>query len=678
MDKNDKNIDELSINTIRFLSADAVEKANSGHPGTPMGDAAMAYVLWTRFLRHNPKNPRWAGRDRFVLSAGHASMLLYSLLHLTGYDLSLEELKNFRQWGSHTPGHPEYEPDRGVETTTGPLGQGFATGVGMAMAERYLADRYNRSGFSLFDYNIYSITSDGDMMEGVSNEAASLAGHLGLGKLVYLYSDNSITIEGPTDLAFTEDVAKRFEALNWHVQKVEGNDLEAVEKAIEAARAETQKPSLIVARTDIGFGSPTKESTADAHGAPLGPEELKGAKEKLGWPLTPEFHIPEEALKNFREAVKKGEALENEWNEVHSKWAGENQELAKEWKGLAESMKGGEWAEELPVFAPGDGPMATRSASGKCLNAMAPKAPFLVGGSADLAPSNNTELKGMAAFGADSAGRNIHFGVREHAMGAVLNGLALSRAIVPYGGTFLIFSDYMKPAIRLASLMKLPVIYVFTHDSIGLGEDGPTHQPIEQLAGLRAIPNLTVIRPSDATETMEAWKCAITRGKGPVAIVLTRQKVPVIDREKHPGADNLARGAYVLADPPEGEAELIIIATGSEVDIALGAHEELSERGVKARVVSMPSRELFEEQPEEYRLKVLPPGVKLRIAVEAASPLGWHKYVGDEGEVIGITTFGASAPYKVIFENYGFTVKNIVSRAVALLNAKKGRFLDGI
>jgi transketolase len=674
----EKNIDELSINTIRFLAVDAVEKAKSGHPGTPMGDAAMAYVLWMRFLKHNPKNPRWPGRDRFVLSAGHASMLLYALLHLTGYDLPLEELKNFRQWGSHTPGHPEYDPERGMETTTGPLGQGFGTGVGMAMAERYLAHRYNRPGFPLFDYNIYSLTSDGDMMEGISNEAASIAGHLGLGKLVYLYSDNSITIEGSTDLAFSEDVAKRFEALKWHVQKVEGNDLEAVAKAIERAKGETQRPSLIIARTYIGFGSPTKESTAEVHGAPLGPDETRGAKEKLGWPLTPEFHIPGEALSNFRTALEKGETLEREWNGILKKYAREYPELANEWKGLAEEVRGGEWVNELPSFEPGDGPLATRSASGKFLNAVAPKAPFLIGGSADLAPSTNTYLKGLGDFLPGSTGRNIHFGVREHAMGAMLNGMALSGAIVPYGGTFLIFSDYMKPAIRLASLMKLHVIYVFTHDSIGLGEDGPTHQPIEQLASLRAVPNLTVIRPSDATETVEAWKTALSLVKGPVAIVLTRQKVPIIDRKKYPEADNLALGAYVISDPPDGDPEIIIIATGSEVHLALGAYEELLERGVKARVVSMPSQELFEQQEEEYRLKVLPPHVKLRIAVEAGSPLGWHKYVGVDGEVIGITGFGASAPYSVIFEKYGFTVKNVVSRAMTLINEKRGHFVDGI
>jgi transketolase len=673
-----KDIDELSINTIRFLAVDAVEKAKSGHPGTPMGDAAMAYVLWTRFLRHNPKNPAWPGRDRFVLSAGHASMLLYSLLHLTGYDLPLEELKNFRQWGSHTPGHPEYDLYRGVETTTGPLGQGFATGVGMAMAGRYLAHRFNRPGFPLFDYNIYSITSDGDMMEGISNEAASIAGHLGLGKLVCLYSDNSITIEGSTDLAFSEDVAKRFEALKWQVQKVEGNDTKAIEKALKKAKGETERPSLIIARTSIGFGSPTKEGTAEAHGAPLGPDEAKGAKEKLGWPLTPEFLIPDEALTNFRTALERGGALESEWDGMLGKYAKEYPELAREWKGLAEGVRHGEWVDESPSFEPADGPMATRSASGKFLNAVAPKAPFLIGGSADLAPSNNTYLKGLGDFLPGSTGRNIHFGVREHAMGAILNGIALSRAVVPYGGTFLIFSDYMKPAIRLASLMKLHVIYVFTHDSIGLGEDGPTHQPIEQLAGLRAVPNLTVIRPSDATETVEAWKTAIKREKGPVAIVLTRQKIPVIDRKKHPGAENLARGAYVLADPPDGEPEIILIAAGSEVHLALGAHKELLERGVKARVVSMSSCELFDEQEEEYRLKVLPPRVRLRIAVEAASPLGWYKYVGYDGDVIGINGFGASAPYATIFDKYGFTVENVVSRALALINEKKGHFLDGV
>ncbi len=670
------SLDELSINTVRFLAVDAVEKAASGHPGMPMGDAPMAHVLWTRFLKHSPKDPKWLNRDRFVLSAGHGSMLLYSLLHLTGYNLPFDELKKFRQWESLTPGHPEYHPEIGIETTTGPLGQGFANGVGMAMAQRYLAGRYNKPGFPIFDYRIYAITSDGDMMEGVSNEAASIAGHLRLGNIVYLYSDNKITIEGSTGLAFTEDVGARFEALGWHVLRADGNDLAGIHEALEAARNEAGSPSLIIARTNIGFGSPGKQDTAEAHGAPLGKDEIKLTKEKLGWPLEREFYIPPEVLSFYRAAVSRGEALEKEWDGLLERYAKEYPELARELEGIVEGSFDAGWVKDLPKFEAKDGAIATRSASGKVLNAIAAKTPFLIGGSADLAPSNNTHLKGFADFTPDAAGRNIHFGVREHAMGSIMNGIALSCAIIPYGGTFLIFSDYMRPAIRLAALMKLRVIYVFTHDSIGLGEDGPTHQPIEQLAALRAIPNMTVIRPADATETVEAWKAALDHETGPVALALTRQSVPVIDRQKFPSAESLRRGAYVLADPKEGEPELIIMATGSEVSLALGAYDELSRRGIKTRVVSMPCWEFFEAQEDAYKASVLPPRVTLRVAVEAASPMGWHRYTGSEGDVLGIERFGASAPYKTIYERLGLTTDNICRRAMALVNRKKGLFLD--
>ncbi|MBI5467981.1 MAG: transketolase [Deltaproteobacteria bacterium] len=665
------SLDELSINTIRFLSVDGVEKAKSGHPGMPMGDAPMAYVLWSRFLKHNPGNPKWPNRDRFVLSAGHGSMLLYSLLHLTGYKMDLEELKNFRQWGSHTPGHPEYDIERGIETTTGPLGQGFANGVGMAMAERYLADRYNRPGFQVFDHHVYSIASDGDMMEGVSNEAASIAGHLGLGKIVCLYSDNKISIEGPTDLAFTEDVGKRFEAMNWHVQRVGGLDLEGIAGAIEAARRETARPSLIMVRTNIGYGSPAKQDTADAHGEPLGASEVKAAKEMLGWPLEPAFHIPEEALKSFRKAVDKGKALEAEWNGLLERYAKEHPELAAEVRGIVAGVRPDGWVKDLPVFTEKDGPVATRAASGKVLNAIAKKAPFLLGGSADLAPSTKTTLSGMGNFLPDKVGRNLHFGVREHAMGSILNGMALSKALVPYGATFLIFSDYMRPPIRLAALMNLQTVYVFTHDSIGLGEDGPTHQPIEQLSGLRAVPHLKVIRPADANETAEAWKTALLSTDGPVALVLTRQNLPVLDRTKYAPASGLTRGAYILADCPGSSPEVILIATGSEVHIALESYGELVKNGVKARVVSMPCCELFDAEDAGYRNSVLPPDVRLRVSIEAGSPMGWHKYAGSEGTVIGIERFGASAPYKTIYERFGITAEEVTKRAMALVNAKK-------
>ncbi|MBI5563073.1 MAG: transketolase [Deltaproteobacteria bacterium] len=666
--------DSLCINTIRFLAIDGVEAANSGHPGMPMGDAPMAYALWARHLRFNPSNPRWPGRDRFVLSAGHGSMLLYSLLHLTGYNMPLEELKRFRQWGSHTPGHPERDIERGIETTTGPLGQGFANGVGMAIAERYLAGRYNRPGFTLFDYNVYAITSDGDMMEGVSNEAASIAGHLGLGKIVYLYSDNKITIEGSTDISFTEDVGKRFEAMGWHVQRVGGNDLAGVSKAIEAAKAESSRPSLIIARTNIGFGSPGKQDTAEVHGAPLGKDEVKLTKEKLGWPLEPLFHIPEDALDRMRAAVDKGKGLERGWDEIFAAYAKAHPELAAELKNIFAGAPGDGWDSALPAFTAKDGPMATRSASGKVVNAIAPKLPHLIGGSADLAPSNNTYLKGLGDMQAGTAGRNLHFGVREHAMGSLMNGMALT-GLIPYGGTFLIFSDYMRPAIRLAAIMRLHVIYVFTHDSIGLGEDGPTHQPIEQLASLRAIPGLTVIRPSDAAETALAWKTAV-EASGPVALVLTRQNLPPIDRDRYKPKGDLTAGAYVLADASNGEPEVILIATGSEVSLALEAHEDLTRRGIKARVVAMPSTSIFEAQTEEYRQGVLPPRTRTRLTIEAGSSMGWHRYAGAEGVTISIDRFGASAPYKTLYERFGITTKEITGAAIGLINSKKGLFLD--
>jgi len=658
----------MSINTIRFLAVDAVEAANSGHPGMPMGDAPMAYVLWKHFLRHDPSDPKWPGRDRFILSAGHGSMLLYSLLHLTGYALPLDELRKFRQWGSHTPGHPEHDSKIGIETTTGPLGQGFANGVGMAMAQKFLAHRFNRPGFPLFDYHVYAICSDGDLMEGVSNEAASMAGHLKLGNIIYLYSDNKITIEGKTDIAFSEDVGARFASLGWHVQKVGGNDTEGIARAIEAAREETSRPSIIIARTIIGFGSPGKQDTEEVHGAPLGKDEVAATKDKLGWPQEPHFFVPEEVASHMS-ALASGKAAHGQWLGLLERYAKEFPEEGRQVAALIEGKRSGEWEKHLPVFTEKDGNIATRSASGKVLNAIAKDAPFLIGGSADLAPSTNTIMKGMGHFLSDCVGRNLHFGVREHAMGSVMNGMALTGGIVPYGATFLIFSDYMKPPIRLAALMGLQAIYVFTHDSIGLGEDGPTHQPIEQLAALRSVPNLTVIRPADANETVEAWRAALRKTDGPTALILTRQTLPLIDRSKYASAEGVEMGGYVLADSG-GAPEVILMATGSEVQLALGAYEELAKKGVKARVVNMPSWDMFEAQSAEYREKVLPSATRARLAIEAASPLGWHRYAGIDGDVVGITTFGASAPHKVLFEKYGFTIANVTGRALSLLKKK--------
>jgi len=660
-----KSLDELCINTLRMLSADAVQKANSGHPGMPMGDAAMAYTLWTKFLKHNPKNPFWMNRDRFVLSAGHGSMLLYSLLHVTGHKISLDDIKNFRQWGSPTPGHPEVCHECGIETTTGPLGQGFATGVGMAMAEKYLADTFNKPGYKIVDYFIYAICSDGDLMEGISSEAASIAGHLGLGKIIYLYSDNKISIDGPTDLTFTENVAMRFKAYNWDVHKVDGNNIQEVSRAIRAAQKETTKPSIIIARTHIGFGSPNKHDTSDVHGAPLGEEELKLTKKNLGWPQK-KFYVPLKALQHFRKAVPAGKAANKKWNDLFARYRKKFPALAKQWDMMIQRDNGSEYKKYIPVFKSSDGPLATRSASGKLLNAVAEHLPQLIGGSADLTPSNNTYLKNYSEYTRKKSGRNIHFGVREHAMGTILNGLALSNMLIPYGGTFLIFSDYMRPAIRISALTGSHVIYVFTHDSIGLGEDGPTHQPIGHLTSLRAMPEITLIRPADANETAVAWEVALEHKRGPVVLVLSRQKLPIFDRKKYASASGVKKGGYIISDC-KGTPQIILIASGSEVQLILEVQERLSAEGVRSRVVNMASFELFEKQPASYKNKVLPSDIEKRLAVEAGATLSMYKYTGLKGDIIGIDRFGASAPGKVNFEKFGFTVDNILKRAKALL-----------
>ncbi len=662
------DIDQLCVNVIRGLAMDAVQKANSGHPGMPMGAADMAYVLWTRFLRHNPRNPHWPNRDRFILSAGHGSMLLYALLHLTGYDVSMDDLKQFRQWGSKTPGHPEYDPHIGVELTTGPLGQGFGTGVGMAIAERWLAHYFNRPGFPIVDHYIYAIVSDGDLMEGISHEAASLAGHLGLGRLIYLYDDNRISIDGPTDLAFTEDVAQRFIAYGWHVERVDGHDREAIAQAIEAARQETERPSLIMARTHIAYGSPHKQDTAEAHGAPLGEEEVRLTKERLGLPPDETFWVPEDVYAHMRQAVTRGERWEQEWRDLFERYRQAYPDLAQEFERALRGELPEGWDADLPTFDAGQN-IATRKASGTVLNALAPRVPNLIGGSADLTPSNNTYLKGFGDMSrSNPIARNIHYGVREHAMAAALNGMTLHGGVIAYGGTFLVFSDYMRPSLRLAALMNIPTIFVFTHDSVWIGEDGPTHQPVEHLPSLRAMPNLTVIRPSDANEVVEAWRYALThRDGGPIALLLTRQGVPVLDRSRFAPASELHRGAYVLAEAQGGKPELILLASGSEVSLVVAAWEQLQEEGIPTRVVAMPSWEIFERQPEEYKHHVLPPHVPKRLAVEAAHPFGWERYTGDQGDIMGIDHFGASAPYRVLMEKYGFTVENIVARAKALL-----------
>lgn len=668
MSVKEDSIQQLGINTVRVLSIDAVQKANSGHPGTPMGLAPIGHVLWTESMKYNPKNPEWANRDRFILSAGHACMLQYSFLYLTGYDLSLDDLKNFRQLNSKTAGHPEYGLLDGIEVTTGPLGQGFANGVGFAIAQKHLAARFNKPEFELFDYKIYAICSDGDMMEGMTSEAASIAGHLQLGNLIYLYDDNHITIEGNTDLAFNEDVAQRFEAYGWHVQVLpDGNDLEALSAAIKNAQKETARPSLIKVRTHIGFGSPNKVNTAAAHGAPLGEAEVKLVKGNFGFNPDKNFEVPAEVLSYYREAGSRGTELEADWNILYSAYKKKYPDLAAEYE-LAKSGKLPDgWKDKLPVFKAGD-KLATRKASGQVLNAIADQIPNLMGGSADLSPSTDTDLKNYESFSADNReGRIFHFGIREHAMGAILNGMALSHCIIPYGATFLIFSDYMRPPIRLAAIMKIKPIFIYTHDSIGLGEDGTTHQPVEQLLGLRSVPNVLVIRPADANETVAAWRVALEHQGGPVALILTRQDLPVIDQEKYGKAAGLEKGAYILSEAHENPA-LILIGTGSEVQLLLAAQEELKAKNVAARVVSMPSWELFEKQDQAYREKIFPKALRHRLAVEVGSPLGWHQYVTDDGDVIGIDKFGESAPAAELMKAYGFTVDNVVKIALKLIS----------
>ena len=659
-------LDQLCINTIRMLAVDMVEAANSGHPGMPLGAAPMAYVLWSRFLRHNPADPAWPARDRFVLSAGHGSALLYSLLHLTGYELSLQELKNFRQWHSLTPGHPEHGLCPGVEATTGPLGQGFAMGVGMAMAQRYLAGRYNRPGFPVMDHHIYAIVSDGDLMEGVASEAASLAGTLGLGRIIYLYDDNHISIEGSTDLAFTEDRGKRFEAYGWQVLPVEdGNDLKAIEDAINQARADSERPSLIRIRTHIGYGSP-KVDTAAAHGEPLGPEGVAETRKTLGMP-DEKFYIPGQVKQHMGEALARGKKWQDEWQILLAAYQSKHaQEAAEFARVLAGKLPQG-WQEAAPLFQPDDGPIATRAASGKVLNALAAELPELVGGSADLAPSTKTIIAGsgdMRGRGAE-CGRNIHFGVREHAMAAAVNGMALHGGVIPYGASFFVFTDYCRPSLRLAALMQCHSIFVFTHDSLGVGEDGPTHQPVEQLASLRAMPGMTLIRPADANETAAAWQIALER-KSPTCLVLTRQKLPILDPRLYASGQGVAKGAYLLNEGG-GSPQLILMASGSEVQLALEAAKELTSKGLKVRVVSMPSWELFQEQDQAYRDSVLPPEVKARLAIEAGATIGWERWVGDNGDVIGVDRFGASAPGGKVLSEYGFNKDNVVAKASALV-----------
>lgn len=658
--ENQQELQGRAINCIRFLSADGVQQANSGHPGLPMGAAAMAFTIWTRHLRHNPRQPGWFDRDRFILSGGHGSMLLYSLLYLTGYDLPLEELKRFRQWGSRTPGHPEVHLTPGVETTTGPLGQGFANGVGMAIAEAHLAARFNRERHDVVNHFTYAIVTDGDLMEGVAAEAASLAGHLRLGKLIYLYDDNRISIDGSTDLAFTEDRAARFKAYGWQVLMVaDGNDVEQIDRAIRKAKKDS-RPSLIICRTHIGYGLPTRQDTAKAHGEPPGEDELNGAKRKLGWPVEPRFYIPEDVLTFFRQAIQKGEKWQKNWELKIKRYRKEYPDPAKEFDRRVKGELPAEWDENLPEFAADSKGLATRASSGKVLNALAEKLPEIIGGSADLTPSTNTWIQSSPAFQADSpAGRNIHFGVREHGMGAIVNGMTLHGGVIPFGATFFVFSDYMRPAIRISALSHIGSIWVFTHDSIGLGEDGPTHQPVEHMAALRAMPNLVVIRPADANEVREAWKVAIKRRNAPTLLALSRQAVPTLDRSQMAAEEGLQRGAYVLADLGDTKPEIILMASGSEVSLIVEVGQRLAESGVSIRLVSFPSWELFAEQDSSYRASVLPESLMKRIAVEAGVSLGWEKWVGEKGAIICLDRYGASAPYKVIYEQLGITVDAI-------------------
>jgi transketolase len=677
-----RELRELCINTIRIFSADAVQNANAGHPGMPMGAAAMGYTLWTQFLKHNPRNPQWFDRDRFVLSGGHGSMLLYSLLYLTGYDLPIEEIKHFRKWGSKAPGHPERGVTPGVEVTTGPLGQGFANGVGLAIAEAWLAARYNRPGHKIVDHFTYAICGDGDLMEGISEEAASLAGHLHLGKLIYLYDQNHISLAGATEIDFTENVARRFEACGWHTRMVpDGNDTGDVASAIREAQSEDQKPSLILARTHIGYGSPHKQDNFTAHGDPLGEEELQATKRALGWPTMEKFYLPQDAVEYFRQAVPHGAQMEDEWRKKFEAYRQAFPKEAAEFESMMSGKLPENWDADIPKWKPADKPMATRAAGGEVMNALAKHIPNLIGGSADLNPSTRTPLKGLGDFQSPEvsgpgtlgavggewsyAGRNIAFGVREHAMGAAVNGMAAHGGVFPFSATFFTFSDYMKPAIRLGALSGLKAVYVFTHDSIGLGEDGPTHQPIEHLAGLRALPGLTVIRPADPNETAEAWAFAV-QNDGPTLLVLTRQTVPHLDRSAAKNA-GVARGAYVLADVESGSPDVILIGTGSEVSLCMLAREKLKNSGVRARVVSMPSWSLFEAQDDSYRESVLPRGIKKRVTVEAGSPIGWHRWAGDEGTVIGVERFGASAPGQDVLTHLGFTADHVASAALRLV-----------
>ncbi len=661
-------LEQSAINTLRFLSADGVQKANSGHPGLPMGTAAIAYTIWSRHLKFDPTNPKWWNRDRFILSGGHGSMLLYSMLHLTGFALSLDDLKNFRQWGSITPGHPEYGLTPGVETTTGPLGQGFANGVGMAIAESMLAERYNREGFQIIDHYVYGIVTDGDLMEGVASEAASLAGHLGLGKIIYCYDDNRITIDGSTELAFTEDRGKRFEAYGWQVLRVEdGNDVEMIDAAIQTAKRDP-RPTLIICRTHIGFGLPTRQDTAKAHGEPPGVEELAAAKMNLNWPVEPDFYIPEDVKRHFLEIGKNGSRKAEEWGRLTTQYSNSR---PADWEELTRRMTGelgDAWMKALPVFSTDEKGIATRVASGQVINAIAGSLPQLIGGSADLTPSNNTSIKDSSDYQkTDHKGRYLHFGVREHGMGAIVNGIAYHDGFIPFGATFMVFTDYMRGALRISALSHLHTIWIMTHDSIGLGEDGPTHQPVEHLCALRAIPNLNVIRPADANETVEAWKAAILRKDGPTLLALTRQALPTMDRSTLAPAIGLHQGAYVLADMGEGTPEIILMASGSEVSLVLEAGQRLAEEGSSVRVVSFPCWELFKSTPESYRESVLPGAVKKRLAVEMGIGAGWEKWVGDGGEIISIEGYGASAPYKILMEKYGYTVENVYQRARKIL-----------
>jgi len=667
MDSITKSIEQLSIDTVRVLSADAVQKANSGHPGTPMAIAPVGHVLWSQFMHYNPKNPHWANRDRFILSAGHACMFQYSFLYMTGYDITLDDLKNFRQLHSKTAGHPEYGLLDGIEVTTGPLGQGFANGVGFAIGQKYLAARYNKPGFNLFDYKIYAVVSDGDLMEGVASEAASLAGHLELGNIIYIYDDNHISIEGDTDITFNEDVAKRFESYGWHVQVVNDvNDINALSNAINNAKVEVSKPSLIKVRSHIAYGSPNKVDTAGAHGSPLGADELKLVKQFFGFDPEQSFVVPDEVLNYYRKCGEKGAGTEQKWNDLYKAYKEKFPELAAEYEQAISGELPKGWDAALPVFKP-EGKKATRQASGKVLNAIAGKLPTLIGGAADLAPSTETNLKEYDSFTVEKRdGRNFHFGIREHAMGSALNGMALTKGIIPFGATFLMFSEYMRPPIRLAAIMKIRPIFVYTHDSIGLGEDGTTHQPIEQLISLRSIPNIVVLRPADANETSQAWRVALEHKDGPVVLVFTRQGLPIIDQDKYGKATGVEKGAYVLSDS-EKTPQVILIATGSEVSLIMAAQAKLAEQGIQARVVSMPSWELFEKQDAAYKEKVFPKAIKKRLAVEMGSPLGWHKYVTDEGDVLAMHTFGESAPAEELYKEFGFTVENVVNKAKALL-----------